>query len=131
MLKQKYILLLLLLVISFSLAFSQKQEQITGIYTNLEYVKESGDVVGMEVIIVYSTDGTKGQHYALFQEAQGQPSSPVLTQVTVNKDEIEFTIPDKQTNRTFKGKISKKELVGKFRGNDETIHLKRKRSYWQ
>lgn len=128
MLKQKYTLLLLLIVISFTLAYSQKQEQITGSYTSLEYVKESGDVIGMEVIIVYSTDGTKGQHYALVQEAKGKPNPPILVQVEVNKDEIKFTVSDK---KIFRGKINKKELVGKFEGNDEVIKLKRKKSYWQ
>ncbi|MFA6541909.1 MAG: hypothetical protein WCT99_09935 [Bacteroidota bacterium] len=129
--KLKYVLSFLLGAVLCSQVYSQKLQQITGIYTNFEYIRESGDVVGMEVIIVYSTDGMKGQHYALVQEAEGLPAPPVLVQVKVNNDEIEFTIPEKQTTRTFKGKISKKELVGRFAGSDEAIHLKRKKSYWQ
>ena len=128
MFKLKHILLLLLSVILFTQTYSQKKTQITGVYTNLEYVKESGDVVGMEVIIVYSTDGKNGQHYALVQEAQGLPSQPILVQVKVDKDGIEFSLSDKQV---FRGKISKKELVGKFVGNENIIKLKRKKSYWQ
>jgi len=73
----------------------------------------------------------KRQHYALVQEAEGVPTPPVLVQVKVDNNEIEFTIPDKQSSRTFKDKIGKKELTGKFVGSDEIVHLKRKKSYWQ
>ncbi len=131
MLNRKHILFFLFTVISVSLVYSQKLPQITGVYSNLQYGKESGNLIGMEVNIVYSTDGKNVQYYALVQEAKGVANPPVLVQVKVNKDEIEFTISDKQMNRTFRGKISKKELVGKFEGNDEAIQLKRKKSYWQ
>ena len=131
MLNRKHILFFLFTVISVSLVYSQKLPRITGVYSNLQYGKESGDLIGMEVNIVYSTDGKNVQYYALVQEAKGVANPPVLVQVKVNKDEIEFTISDKEMNRTFRGKISKKELVGKFEGNDEAIQLKRKKSYWQ
>gem|GEM_PF-6169640 len=62
------------------------------------------------------------------QEAKGKPNPPILVQIEVNKDEIKFTTSDK---KIFRGKINKKELVGKFEGTDETIKLKRKKSYWQ
>ena len=131
MLNRKHILVFLFILISVSLVYSQKLPQITGVYSNFQYGKESGELIGMEVNIVYSTDGKNVQYYALVQEAKGVANPPVLAQVKVNKDEIEFTISDKQMNRTFRGKISKKALVGKFEGNDEAIQLKRKKSYWQ
>lgn len=128
---QKYVLILFLSVLFMCPTYSQTRTKITGVYSNLEYIKENGDVVGMEINIVYSTDGTKGQHYALVQEAEGVPTPPVLVQVSVNKDEIEFSISSQQSKRTFRGKIGKKELVGKFDGKVESIHLKRKKGYWQ
>ena len=117
MLKQKYILLLLLLVISFSLAFSQKQEQITGIYTNLEYVKESGDVVGMEDYHCQQTE--QRSHYALVQEAKDNQASAH----TSDDEQDEFTI---QINKRIVTKSkSVKELVGSLEGMMD-IHLKGK-----
>lgn len=82
----------------------------------------------MEIFLVYSVTDTEGQYYALVQEANGKPNPPVLVPVKVNRNEIDFTISDE---RSFHGKITKKTLVGKFEGSNETITLKRKKSYWQ
>jgi len=51
--------LLLLLLTTGSIA--QKREpsriQITGVYSSMHYIEEAGDVVGIEVFIVYGGDG--------------------------------------------------------------------------
>lgn len=48
---------------------AQKKVPVTGFFTNMEYIKEAGDVVGMEVWIVYA----RGSYWATVQLAEGEP----------------------------------------------------------
>ncbi|MBW7889205.1 MAG: hypothetical protein H3C35_12735 [Bacteroidetes bacterium] len=126
--KQISLFVFFLLFLPTVLLYSQQKEALTGCYTNLEYLKETGDVVGIEITIVFSTDGTNNQYYALVQEAHGKPNPPFLVKLETSKEGISFTNP---AGKIFKGKITKKELTGKYDGTDETLKLKRKKSYWQ
>ena len=130
MFNKKFIHIFLLTVISFSLLYSQKPPQIIGIYNNFKSERKTKVVTGMGVIIGWSYKNNQYNYYALVQEAGDGIAPPVLLQVKVTKNEIEFTIPDTQVQRTFKGQITEKELVGKFEGQDAIIHLKRSRSHW-
>jgi hypothetical protein len=50
--------------------------RVTGFFSDMTWVEEAGDVVGMEVFIVYSSHGMSGQHWAYVQIAEGLPSEP-------------------------------------------------------
>lgn len=102
--------------------------KLTGIYSDMSYNDDSGDVLGDEVFIVFSNRG----YYAVFQGSEGEPYVPVVVPVKVEGNTISFTLPASVDPRgQFHGKIAGGELTGTFSGNAQTIHLKRKASYWQ
>ena len=103
-------------------------EKITGIYSDMKYNKESGDVVGNEIFIVFSRNG----YFAILQSSEGEPSRPVVVPVSVNGVNVRFSVPpDMDSRGDFQGLICNKHLAGKFSGNDQKINLVRKNSYWQ
>lgn len=98
------------------------------------FVADSGDVVGMEVWIVYGKRG----HWATVQLADGFPGVPVVVPVDVSGPKISFEIPDpasepdRNGNRStfrFTGELSTAGLTGTFR--QQRVVLKRTKSYWQ
>ena len=101
--------------------------KLTGTFSNLEYNEEGGDLLGSEVFIFFA-----GEHWVLYQESIGEPVEPSLVRAKVNGDSIEFTVPDiGGAKKTFKGKITKTHLIGKFSGSKAAVKLARKKSYWQ
>ena len=100
----------------------------TGIYSNMRVHQETGDVLGMEVFITYSSNGIDDQYYALVQIAEGMPSPPNLVEAKVWGDSISFSIP---MYGLFKGRITQKELRGKFTKSEDFDILKRQKSFWQ
>ena len=105
-------------------AGSPPSPDVRGLYSNMTYVEEAGDVVGMEVFIVFGRG-----FYATVQEAEGEPDPPVLVPVIVRGQSVRFTLPDK---RTFVGTVTSKGLKGHFIGNKGSDQfLRRGKSYWQ
>ena len=109
-------------------------ERITGVYSNMEYNKESSDVSGIEIFIVFSRDGFK----VIFQDAEGSPSVPVIVPIVVKGSSVSFDLLDRVGySGKFEGRISSGKLVGKFlnsaigKHGGEKIVLKRGKSYWQ
>jgi hypothetical protein len=94
----------------------------------MKYYPDTGDIGGMEIFVTYCSGGINGSYYVLFQKAEGAPSTPQLVEANIWADSISFTIPQ---YGLFKGKISQKELRGKFDSFKEIEILKRKKSYWQ
>jgi len=113
---------------SFAIAQQTKaQTKVTGIFSDLNYVEEAGDLIGMEVFIFFA-----GEPRVLYQESAGEPMEPSLVKARIQGDSIEFTVPQLGGgHRTFKGRITKTHLIGKFTGSRETIKLPRRSSYWQ
>jgi hypothetical protein len=102
--------------------------KVTGVYSSLTFNKETGDVVGEEVIVGVAREG----HYVVFQTSEGAPSLPVVVSAKVDGTRIKFTLPAPMaTWGEFEGVISRHELVGKFSNSEQVIKLKRKSSYWQ
>lgn len=141
-LKQKKWLLILILVLlsgleNFTLATQAKRSvtrkrgvQITGIFSNLTYIEDAGDVVGMEVFILNSNAG----HFAMVQIAAGPIADPVLVVAKFDGNKIEFTLPTTagiEPMGKYTGKITSTGLLGKFEKESKTQFLKRKKSYWQ
>lgn len=102
--------------------------KITGIYSSLSFNEESGDLLGNELIVVFSKNG----YVVIYQSSEGDPSVPVITQAIINGREISFLLPDTITTQgIFTGEISSKGLNGKFQTSGQVLDLNRKNSYWQ
>ena len=111
-----------------ALAGSSNAEKVrvTGCFSDMRYVEEVGDVVGMGVFILHSTDGVSGDYWVVFQIAEGSPAPPVLVKATGSGEELSFTLPASAgVLGIFKGTVSGVALVGKFSGMQETIRLPR------
>jgi hypothetical protein len=116
----------MLLVLSF-LCSAAQQEKVTGFFTNMHYVPEAGDVVGMEVWIVYA----RGNFYACVQQAQGEPEPPVVVPVKVSGAEVRFSLQGPQP-LAFIGTVSKTGLALSVAGSKQPPEmLKRQSSYWK
>jgi hypothetical protein len=109
----------------------------SGVYSNLHYNKEGGDLLGAEVI-VFPSDGPTG-FSALVQLAEGGAPVAFLVPARVTGARVEFAIPKggPYAGLSFSGVVSRTELVGRwssgtaFGGAGDTERLKRGKSYWQ
>lgn len=111
-------------------AAPQQKTRATGLFSDMRWIAEAGDVVGTEVFIMYSTDGLAGDYWALVQIAVGVPGPPALVRATVAGDLIEFTLPEAMGGR-FVGRVTSKGLTGKFERFTDRLTLPRRKSYWQ
>jgi len=100
--------------------------RIEGTYENLTVGKESGDLVGMRVMLI---DGGGGIH-AIVQEAGGgvELPDPATAKVEVNGAKISFTITlaGRDESETFTGTVTTTGLRLQ-RGSEKPVVLKRKR----
>ncbi|WP_367298671.1 hypothetical protein [Hafnia alvei] len=102
--------------------------KVTGIYSSLSFNTESGDIVGEEIMVVFSNKG----YIATYQSSDGEPTIPVVTKVNIVNDTITFTLPPPfDIQGEFIGVISKNMLTGKFKKSNQVLILERKNSYWQ
>jgi hypothetical protein len=105
-----------------------------GIYSDMHFNSESGDVRGVELFITYTRDG----YYVLFQNDETSSHAPILVKAYIGLDRIEFELPDGPgyTGR-FKGVIDATGIKGQFENGQSNWQgsrlfvLKRKPSYWQ
>jgi hypothetical protein len=67
-----------------------KPPQLTGLYSNLEYNEEGGDLVGMEVYLVRGATGL----VAVVQCAGGGPTDPMVVPVEAAGERIRFRLPE-------------------------------------
>jgi hypothetical protein len=134
MAKRKIIVILLtiipLLILNGFMGASAKPA-ITGIYSDMCYNTESGDVVGMEIYLVYSKAG----YYVIYQASEGEPSVPVIVKATIGDSTIEFQIPEGVPfSGDFQGRITSYGIEGRiagYSGYASKLRLKRQLSYWQ
>jgi hypothetical protein len=106
-----------------------EESKITGMFSNLEYNKESGDLLGIEIYLVYGGR----DYFAIVQCAGGSPAPPVVTPVEISGTEITFKIPEVQPEcgTTFTGTVSKEGLRGRFMGDTAERWIPRKKGYWE
>ena len=106
--------------------------KITGVYSDMDYNSEGGDLIGIEVNVIYSSEG----YFVVFQASEGAPSVPVVIKATVSGENIDFVIPDRGAvySGKFHGVIKKDGMKGNvegYTGYASKLWLKRQLSYWQ
>lgn len=99
--------------------------RISGIYSNLEFNEEGGDLLGFEILLL----PTHGGWSAVVQVAEGELAVPFVAPVTVKGSTISFEIPDQFGAGVFVGEVSTKELTGTF--GRQKVRLRRGKSYWE
>lgn len=105
----------------------------TGIFSTLEYHRESGDVTGIEIFVVNSKRG----YTASVQISEGEPDAPVLVPVQVNGASLSFELTRSGKPLKFTGTVRSDGLFGRFDNGafsdnpDGSFLMKRGRSYWQ
>ncbi len=108
---------------------TETEPRVTGTYSDMHYIQQSGDVLGTELKIVFTGSMFQGA----LQIAQGPPGELIMVNVE-SKDLIQFTMPDDcEYPGNFSGTVSKGWLRGKFQyknGFTETVALRRGKSYW-
>jgi hypothetical protein len=113
--------------------FAADTNRLTGIYSDMEFNPESGDVVGLEVILVFSRDG----YFVVFQNSEGSPSVPIVAPAKVEAGKIQFEGAIGDGVSTFNGEVLEGVLVGEFSGGvlnkdgQRLFLLRKKQSYWQ
>jgi hypothetical protein len=127
---QKNILWVAVLVALASVASAQNgRPMASGIYTDLEYNQEGGDLLGMELLIIPSDPSG---YRAFVQIAEGGPPIAAIVPLLLDGSNVEFTLPagSVYSGEHFVGKLSSTKLVlHSSQGKEET--LKRGKSYWQ
>jgi hypothetical protein len=119
-----------LLISVSSLSYGEENVKRTGTFSDLAYHSESGDLVGVEIRIIYSASG----YQAMIQIAQGEAGCLVLIPVSYDNSRVKFQIPDSHVYAgSFEGEIGPSNLKGVLRfktGAEMKVDLERKRSYW-
>jgi hypothetical protein len=114
---------------------AQRHGPVFGTFSNLHYIDQTGDVVGTELTIIpqYQTA------YAIFQCSEGSPSDPVFVPVTINGNQIQFTVHsrDKSCDGVFTGTMTARglKLVAQSenkspKASEASELLSRRASYW-
>ncbi|MCU1261694.1 MAG: hypothetical protein JWO80_4579 [Bryobacterales bacterium] len=126
----------LFLVATSSSGAQEREPSVTGFFTDMRYVRESGDLVGTEVWIMKAGGG---RYYAAVQDAEGGPRIPVVVPVEVSGSRITFTIKEHLVDQDgrpatdlvikYDGIVTRAGLSGMV--NSEPLKLKRGKSYWQ
>jgi hypothetical protein len=112
-------------------AFAQKKRRprpeaawgVPEIYSNLSLELETGDIGGMQVVLLHSYSGD----WATVIIASGVPDDPVLVPVKTDYPNIEFTLPSTppyEDYGKFTGKITRAGLLLWNRG--ERVRLLRR-----
>ena len=120
--------LILIVAVSSIAVCASVQAKITGIYSDMYYNDEGGDIIGHELFIVYSRDN----YYVFFQSSEGEPDMPQLVPARIEGSAIYFTLVSSDAKVIqFNGVITDDELTGKFDNSERLIILRRGKSYWQ
>ena len=121
----------LIVVLTWIGVSNSKEIQYTGTFSSLQYYKESGDLGGVELRIVFTRSGYQG----VLQIAEGSPGElRLIPRIIFNKDKISFKIEEPRKYKgVFEGTISQEGIIGVFTyetGGVSRLNLKRKQSYW-
>jgi hypothetical protein len=113
-------------------ADSAKPARLTGVYSNLRFNGEGGDLLGMELLVLPRRSGAGPAWTVVVQIAEGGAPCAGMAPLKVTGDKLEFTLPKggECDDLHFTGTFSATEIV--LRWDSGTVeHLKRGKSYWQ
>ena len=105
----------------------------TGVFGRLEYHKDAGDIVGLEIFIVKGRSG----YPAVVQIAEGVPEDPAVVPITLEGAVLSFEVGYGHARLRYRGTVRPDGLYGKFDNgafserDDGFFLLRRGRSYWQ
>jgi hypothetical protein len=110
--------------------------QISGIYSDLYFSREGGDLLGQEIFVVFA--GNSG-YFAFVQCWQGGTTPPVTVPAQVKGNTLSLDVPAPSLcEGTYTGSITKAGFTGTWSHRlvdgtiqNDPVRLKRKRSYWQ
>lgn len=105
--------------------------KLPGTYSSLAYHAESGDLIGYEVRLIPTNQGTK----AVVQVAEGDAGRIYIVDIVEASGMVQFDVPLASGLRSrFNGKITHSGLKGTIThhsGEKEDLFLKRTTSYWE
>jgi hypothetical protein len=126
--RYRAIVVFALSLLAWQASFSETPPKPTGIFTDMSYHSEGGDMLGTELFVVKSNHG----YYVIYQSSEGEPSVPVVIPAKVDGTKINFDVPSSvDSNGSFSGVISNTGLIGTFSDSQQIVHLRRASSYWQ
>jgi len=104
-------------------AAAQTTRRLTGVFGDLHYVEEAGDVIGTEIIV----SRTRSGYRVIFQEAEGEPGPVDTVAATIKGDSLFFELPrDRRVTvegRVFRGRILPNKLHGHLTGIYQDLDL--------
>jgi len=121
--------LLLFSALAPALSAPQVHPRVPGVYSDLHYNSEGGDLLGMELLIIPSDPSG---YRAFVQIAEGGAPFAVIVPLLVDGSRVEFTLPagSAYSGEHFIGTLSSTKLVLRWgQGQQET--LLRSKSYWR
>jgi len=107
--------------------------KVSGLYSDLTYHAEGGDLLGMELLVIPAGEDKNGLLWnAFFQIAEGGAPYCTVVSLLVRGNKVEFTLPPGRAlgGLHFTGTISSTEMV-LTRPAGQVEHLRRGNSYWQ
>lgn len=109
--------------------------RVPGIYSDLTYNNESGDLHGTEIFIVVAPGDNEVRYVVFFQSWGEGGFDPIAIPAKVDGDSVSFIVPPPSVFAgEYKGRVSKSGFDGSYHldnGSTSPIHLKRKKSYWE
>lgn len=124
----------ILITLLFAALFIQQADAknlCLGTFSSFSYNSEGGDLLGVEIKIVYTRLGTQ----AAIQISQGEPGPLLVVPVVCDGKHISLNIPEQngQEAAHFEGTVTKDSLYGELvykGGGSEKLKLARKKGYW-
>ena len=138
MLKLNFLKIVLTVIFIYSFSYLSAQADskagIAGMYSDMCYNDEGGDLLGMEIFLVYTEEGTSDNYYVVFQYSEGAPTVPIVIKADVNEKDgtVDFMFPNgAPITGKFHGVIEKSGMrVGVQGTGIQNELLKRQPSYW-
>lgn len=110
-------------------ASARRPANPTGTFSSMYYHPEAGDLLGMEIRMVYSRNGFQGT----IQDAQGEPDDLIFFTATMDEDNnvtLTFTEPKTGKPITISGRITEAGFEKETEWWTGGHLLKRAPSYW-